>query len=196
MWGALVDEQGAVWSARCDWGGIQDGGWCSEWVYARVSTTPIAIAHKEPKHAPSRPMPRVAAPSDMSVAIVKIPREPNDDGSQREPLDVLRCTEHGKTIEYPAEADRAEFFGVSELTWISTSPPVFHFIKTVQGYTSIDSPMTFEGCAESMTYANAQVEGGPSGIVAVFNGTTLVVTRNGRAVGTLPGVSLVAFPPR
>jgi hypothetical protein len=200
MYQGLVDDDGAVWQGRCYWGGIEDGGWCSDWVWARVAPGPLVVTHAAPVAASPLPMPRVTPPSSPRVEIVSVPAPPPDDpeASPRPPRDILRCTEAGHTVEYPPDDHRDEFFGVSDLTWVTSSPPRFYFVETVAGYNTIDLHRVFDGCAAAPAATestDAHLEAGPHDLLALVVGDRLEVSWRGRTLGTLDDVDLVRFAP-
>lgn len=80
-------------------------------------------------------------------------------------------------------------------TWITTEPPVYRAIKTVAGMTSIDIPLTFEGCAPSATYESAGFVTGPRGFVALTANGTTSIRLHGREVGPIPQKMEIVFAP-
>lgn len=216
-WELIVDTAGAVWQARCDWGWdlphgvahhcVEEGGDCDAWVYARISPGPLEIARREPSSIafevmtfggyssdddhngvkPSWPVPEVAPSTAIQAAIVSAGTDPRD---------VLRCTAAGKTIQYPTDDDRDERQpdgdGVSQLTWLSTDPPIFAVSRR---FGCRDTGwIAFEGCSQA-DLAD-QIYGGPKDLIAATIGNTqLALYWHGRALGTLDGVTRFAFAP-
>jgi hypothetical protein len=189
-WRLVVGPAGEVWQGRCEWGGIQDGGWCDQWVYARRAPEPLAIVRDEPKSAPVRHPPAITPSQTTIVKLVDAPGE-------RQTVKVLRCSNGTSTVEYPPATARDGYVGISEPVWVTTDPPMYQVIKTSLGYTTIDEVVMFEGCSESPHYTHASIEAGPSDLVAIYGGDQMSVRWRGRELGTLADVSLVRFaPPR
>jgi hypothetical protein len=189
-WRLVVGPAGEVWQGRCEWGGIQDGGWCDQWVYARRAPEPMTIAREQPKPAPVRNPPMI---SPSQTTTVKLVDAPGDSQSVK----VLRCSNGASSVDYPPATARDGYIGISEPVWITTDPPMYQVIKTSAGYTAIDEPVMFEGCSESQHYTHASIEAGPGDLVAIYGGDQMSVRWRGRELGTLADVSLVRFaPPR
>jgi hypothetical protein len=213
-WRLIVDDAGAVWQARCDWGWdlhgvmhhcIPEGGRCDAWVYARVSSTPVTISQKEPtlvfdSGAPTRgeppntgPLPDVAPSSAIHAEIVQVPLSADEPNQSRS---VVRCTKGGATIQYPTDDDRDlrdnEGDGVSELSWLSTTPPMFAVARRV-GCLDMEW-VVFEGCQPSNDYTGV-IETGPQDMVAIPTTAGLSLRWRGQLVGTLDGANDIAFAP-
>src|SRR5262245_50454706 len=73
VWGLTVGAAGDIWQGRCEWGGIADGGWCDDWVFARRAPTPVIITHDEPKAAPHRRLPDIPPSTRTNVRLVDGP---------------------------------------------------------------------------------------------------------------------------
>ena len=213
-WRLLVDDAGAVWQARCDWGWdlqgiahhcIPEGGRCDAWVYARVSSSPLTISRKEPKlvfdsAAPPRgepsntgPLPAIAPSSVVHAELVDVPLSAEEPTQRRS---VVRCTQAGATIQYPSDDDRDmrdnEGDGVSELTWLSQTPPMFAVARRAG---CLDTTwIVFEGCQPASDYTGA-IMAGPQDTVVLPTSRGLTVRWHGNLIGTLEGAHDVAFAP-
>ena len=207
-WRMVVSSAGDVWQARCDWGWdlphgiahhcVPEGGRCDAWVYARVWPGPTTISRDEPPlafdsaAAPSHvPIPKVTPAAEIRAEIVQVAA----DDVQRS---VLRCTAHGETIQYPTDDDRdlrdSSGDGVSDLTWLSTTPPMFAVTRRV-GCLDTES-VIFEGCKQSEAYAGALVGGGPHDVLTLWHqGGKLSLRWHDQELGSVDDVSLVAFAP-
>jgi len=213
-WRLLVDNAGAVWQARCDWGWdlhgvmhhcIPEGGRCDAWVYARVSSSPLTISQKEPTLAfdsgsasrgePSDtgPLPQVAPSSAIRAELVDVPLSPDEPSQSRS---VVRCTQAGATIQYPTDDDRDmrdnEGDGVSSLTWLSQTPPIFAVARRIG---CLDTEwVVFEGCKVSSDYTGA-IMSGPQDTVVIPTSTGLTLRWHGALIGALDGAHDFAFAP-
>ena len=213
-WRLIVDDAGAVWQARCDWGWdlhgvmhhcIPEGGRCDAWVYARVSASPLTISQQEPKlvfdsGVPTRgepsdpaPFPEVAPSPAIHVELVDVPLSADEPDRKRS---VVRCTRGGATIQYPTDDDRDmrdnEGDGVSELTWLSQTPPIFAVARRVG---CLDTTwVVFEGCTPSNDYTGS-IKPGPEGTIAIETATGLALRWRGVLLGTLDGARDGAFAP-
>jgi hypothetical protein len=204
----LVANDGAVWQARCDWGWdlhgiahhcIPEGGYCHAWVYARVSPGPITISRTAPpasfdsgESTHHDPIPSISPSPAVHAEIVHVPLP--ERGTERA---VLKCTAAGKTIQYPTDDDRDERDnegdGVSDLTWLSTTPPMFAVTRRV-GCLDYES-VVFEGCQRSDAKTGATIAGGPQELVVLLSDGKLTLRRHDRDIGALDGVRLFAFAP-
>ena len=203
-WRMIVDAAGAVWQARCDWGWdlgqgvahhcVPEGGRCDAWVFARVWPGPLELARTQPAAAfdsaapPSIAAPAIAPPSSIHAELVQV----GPDARQ-----VLRCTEAGKTTQYPTDDDRDERQsngdGVDELTWLSATPPMLAVSRRVG---CLDTEwVVFEGCQLSDRYSGAQFVAGPHDLLAILGSDGLSVLWQGHMIGTLDGVARFAFAP-
>jgi len=101
-------------------------------------------------------------------------------------------------IQYPTDEDRdlrdGAGDGVSNLTWLSTTPPLFAVTRRV-GCLDTES-VIFEGCTRSENYAGALVGGAPHDVLALWRrGDKLWLRRHDQELGVLDDVSLLAFAP-
>jgi hypothetical protein len=117
------------------------------------------------------------------------------DGQDRS---VLKCTARDDTIQYPTDEDRdmrdRSGDGVSDLTWLSTTPPMFAVTRRV-GCLDTES-VIFEGCTQSEAYAGALVSGAPHDVLAIWRrGEKLWLRWHDHDLGSLDEVSLLAFEP-
>lgn len=198
LWQLIVDAKGVVWQARCEWGPgkLKNGEIiCDAWVYARLSG-PMTISRTEPTVALELSLPTIEPSTTTRVEIVSLPAAP-DAGAAIGSNTILRCTEAGKTIEFPPEHDRDEygryaFEGVSDLTWITTAPPMFRITEDLASQ-RID--VIFEGCEVSPVFGFAHIVSGPHEVIAIFNDDKLSVRQHGQEIGTLDRASLVRFAP-
>jgi len=188
QWKLVVGPAAEVWQGRCEWGGIADGGWCDQWVYARRAPAPVATVRTPPAAAPPRTLPAIAPSTTVSVSLVDAP---GDGGAVK----ILRCSDGRSTVDYPPATARNGYLGISPPVWITSDPPMYQVIKTLAGFQAYDEPVVFEGCAESAHYTNASLEAGPDGVVAVYGGDQMSVRWRGRELGTLANVTLVRFAP-
>jgi hypothetical protein len=215
-WRLIVAPTGDVWQARCDWGWdlphgiahhcVPEGGRCDAWVHAHVWPGPMAISHDEPPVAfdsavpPSyAPIPTASPGTTIRAEIVEVAIHDDsvatpDDSSRRS---VVRCTEAGTTIQYPTDDDRdlrdGSGDGVSDLTWLSTTPPMFAVTRRVGCLET--EPVVFEGCKQSDVYTGALIAGGPNDTLVLRTGATLLLRWHDQDLGALEGVSLFAFAP-
>jgi hypothetical protein len=215
-WRLIVAPTGDVWQARCDWGWdlphgiahhcVPEGGRCDAWVYAHVWPSRMAISHDEPPVAfdsevpPSyAPIPTVSPDTAIRAEIVQVAIHDDsvatpDDSPRRS---VLRCTEAGTTIQYPTDDDRdlrdGSGDGVSDLTWLSTTPPMFAVTRRV-GCLDTES-VVFEGCKQSDTYTGALIAGGPNDTLVLHAGAKLSLRWHDQDIGSLDNVSRFAFAP-
>jgi hypothetical protein len=188
IWDLIVDAAGVVWEARCDWGAGRlknETISCDAWVYARVSG-PMTIARTAPEPAPERAVP-VAAPS------AKIEAEIVDDGGK----DVLRCTDRGKTTDFPPVDERIDqgrwaFEGMHALTWLAADPPLFQITMQTA---SMPIEMIFAGCEVAPGHGYDHVIGGPQDTFALLGGGHLSVRRGGQELGDLESARFVRFAP-
>ena len=208
-WRVMADAAGAVWQARCDWGWdlphgiahhcVPEGGRCDAWVFARVWPGPTTVSLKAPAAAfdsdvTQRPSPPPATPAPgihAEIAHVVVPDGPTGRA-------VLRCTEAGATIQYPTDDDRDmrdnDGDGVSELTWLSTKPPLLSVTRRV-GCLETES-VIFEGCKKSETYGGTVALGGPHDVLVLAqNGDKLQLRWHDRDLGSLDHVAQYAFAP-
>jgi hypothetical protein len=193
-WKLIVSADGSIWQGRCEWGYFGDGDACTEFVYARLSPPPVATVREEPRSG--RPVFRLApTPPFMTtqVVLVNVDRPPTEDEPKREPITILRCTQAGKTTEYPPADDREH--GLSgEITWLSTEPPMYLVERWDEGEEPYLRSILFEGCAESPTFASAKVEPGPGGVFAII-GEQTSIRWGERELGRLEGGGQIRFAP-
>ena len=213
-WRMIVDDAGGVWQARCDWGWdlhgvahhcIPDGGRCDAWVYARVSSPPVTISQKEPKlvfdsgaarrgePTDTGALPAVTPSSAIHAELVQVPLSADEPQESRS---VVRCTQAGTTIQYPTDDDRDmrdnEGDGVTHLTWLSQTPPMFAVARRVG---CLDTEwVVFEGCKPSNDYTGT-IMSGPEDTVAIPTTAGLTLRWHGNLIGTLDGADAFAFAP-
>ena len=195
-WKLIVTADGAIWQGRCEWGYFGDGDACTEFVYARLAPAPVATVREEPRSGrPVFRLPPTPPSPTTRVELVDVDRPSTADEPRRAPIKILRCTQGGRTIEYPPKGDREH--GMSgEITWLSTEPPMYSVERWEEGEEPYLRSILFEGCAESRTYATAEVEPGPDGVFAIVGEETSLRWR-ARELGRLAGGAQIRFaPPR
>lgn len=172
------------------------------WVYAQVWPGWTTVSLHEPSESPDSgaaptlyPIPEVSPAANIRAEIVhtSVPDGPTDRA-------VLRCTEAGATIQYPTDEDRDlrdnDGDGVGEVTWLSTTPPMFAVTRRVSCLDTMS--VIFEGCKKSETYIGAVVAGGPQELLLLWQvGDTLTLRLHGhdREIGSLDHVLQLAFAP-
>ena len=177
----IATEHGEIWETYCDHGFPADGGViCDETSYARVMPPPVVMATKSPIEI-SMAWPPTPAPPGPGVTWVLRPSDKVDD------LHVVTCGD--VTIPDPVEPG---FLGMSEVTWLVTSPPIWKSTPVLDGFMPHGDETLYEGCAVSSHYSRAI--GGPGELVAILGDPLLFVLR-GRVIATLPGASVLGFAP-
>jgi hypothetical protein len=179
---------GDAWRGECHYGGIEDGGWCAGWVFAKIGSNPPEKRAEPDVATGITQLPLLPAPASPVVKIVTQRIPAHDD-----PVGILTCTASGRTVEYPAVDQRSGFFGMSDLVWIERDPPVFRATASLAGLNGILEPVYFEGCHESKRFAGASVETGPHDVIALVADDKLTLVWHGHEIGRLAGVSLLAF---
>jgi hypothetical protein len=200
LWRMIVDSAGGLWQARCDWGSAQhgiarhclpEGDRCDAWVYARVWPGVLTISRAEPKASfdSNDPSSHIPIPSVLPSDAIKTEIVGETAG-----WSVLRCTEGGTTTQYPAdeEHDPRSNDGVNELTWLSTTPPMF-LTTRLMGCRGDPFSVVFEGCKQSDRYA--EVAGGPKELIVLRGSDTLWLRWHDHDLGSLDDVSMLAFAP-
>ena len=200
MWRMIVDSAGSLWQARCDWARPRDGIMkhclpeedpCAEWVYARVWPGVVTISHTEPTGSfdSKDPTSHVPIPPVLPSSAIKIEIVGGETG-----WSVLHCTDGGTTTQYPADEDHdpRSNDGVSELTWLSSTPPMF-LATRLMGCRGDPFSIIFEGCKQSERYG--QVAGGPKELIVLRGSDKLSLRWHDHDLGSLDDVSLLAFAP-
>jgi hypothetical protein len=204
----MLASAGDVWQARCDWGWdlgqgiahhcVPEGGRCDAWVYAHVWPGPTTISRDQPPLSFDSAEPPSYLPIPEATPAAAIRAEIVDVAADDLQRSVLRCTAGGETIQYPTDDDRdlrdSSGDGVSDLTWLSTTPPVFAVTRRV-GCLDTES-VIFEGCKQSDTYSGAVVGGVPHDVLVIWHRTGKLWLRwHDQELGSLDDVSLLAFAP-
>jgi hypothetical protein len=177
QWKLIVTPGGEIWQGRCEWGYIGDGDDCTEFVYARVDRppgeAPEPATHDEPVSGREEyKLPAIPPSTAVKVELFEIPSTATPDQAKPELVKLLRCTQGGKTIEYPPPDDRYYLGLGGELTWLSAEPPMFTVSRWEQGESDYLHPVILEGCAESEAYGSADVVPGPGGLFAIVGDKT------------------------
>lgn len=196
-WKLVVSPDGVIWQGRCEWGYFGDGDACTEWVYARVHPAakgPATTMREEPRMAQvPYEVPPIAPGTSVQLAIADI-KLPVEAGEDERTVRVLRCTQGGKTTEFPPEDQRDSSGVEGEVTWLSSDPPIYSIEYWYAGEGPMQDTQYFEGCATSETYASAVVQAGPAGVFAIV-GTTASVRRGTQELGKLSDAAFVRFAP-
>lgn len=186
-WTIEESPSGEAWLGRCEWGGLEDGGHCDDWVWARLGGAFALTSRKEPPVRKPRPWPTVAAAPDIALSFA--PKPGSTDHS------IMTCRAGSASTTFPSEddgwADRAS------LRWISTNPPVFTIDQNVPGADSwLTSTAVFEGCTPAPAYAHG-VSGvaGPDDMLLVYAGSAGSLRRGGQQLLAIGGADDAAFAP-
>jgi hypothetical protein len=195
-WGLVSGADGSIWQGYCGNGFYADGGLVCGLMYARLAPAPV-ITTTSPKAAPDPGLPFVEPPSEPKVELVQMPPSSDEDEAQTNDKKILRCVDHGKTIEYPADDERSrDFLGMGPVTWLSADPPLFRVAADYLGFAVVERSMTFQRCENAETYGT-DIATGPDELVALYGGDTFVVFQHGRIVGkAATSARFVRFAPR
>lgn len=195
-WSMAVSADGAIWQGRCEWGYFGDGDDCTEFVYARLHPAPVTTVREAPKSGePAYNLPTIVPPPAVQVSLVDVKPPPSEDVPAPEAIKLLRCTQGGKTTEYPP-ADEGRRLGMDgDITWLSAEPPIFMVDKYEEGLDITTHTMLFEGCEPSPRFEGAHLEHGPNGVFAIVGGEKTWLRWGGRELATLEKVSHLRFAP-
>lgn len=204
-WTLIGTESDEIWLGRCEWGWEGDGGGCADWSYRRLMPSPEVTTSVEPKPVPRQPLPMVAPSSIVQVDLVDDPSRKGSatahdgvaDGAPAT-IQYLRCVAGKNVVEFPSRDERGEggFFGVNNLTWISTDPPIYRIDNWTAGMYLVGTPVIFEGCTQSKSFDDATLDAGPDDTVAMIAHGHLSLFQRGREVGHLDDVESIQFSPR
>ena len=167
-WTMIVTATREVWQGRT----LDDMAGDSRWVFARIVPEPIVTTRAIPRSRPDYAFPVIAAPPSITATIDK-------------PAHRLRCTTAGTTLEIAPRPDGSDDIDtpveLDNLTWIVTDPPMFE----------LGDGLVFAGCEQAHAYFTSVA--GPDGLAAVFGLDELLVMRDGKIIGRVPGGSVLAF---
>ncbi len=199
QWQLEVNAKGEIWQGRCDWGHFGEGGDCDNTIYARISPAPVVIrrAGRTPTTRTSRlQLPKVAASSAVHFEWVKV--QPPQDGDRKpDPYQIIRCTIDHHTVEIPAPDRRDAFLGMgTKIEWLVTAPPIYRAYQTIAGYVVFDTPVIYEGCAESADLRDANIAFGQHALLGIYADAKVALVQGGHLLGTTtPGGSALSFAP-
>ena len=186
-WDLQASTTGETWQGRCEWGGIEDGGHCDEWVWARLDAA-FPLSSRTPPPGPDNFEWTPAAPAP-GYAVTFTPEEDNEYHS------TITCKGGGATLTLPSKQHPEPWDKESGVRWISTDPPMFVADQIIEGYEGSLQPVVFEGCAWSTKLDGATLFAGPENVLVIANGATMSVRRDGKEIASLPGADLLAFAP-
>lgn len=187
FWKLGAADNGETWLGRCEWGGIEDGGHCDDWVWARLGGPFQLTSRKPPPELATPAMPKIAAPAGYSVTFT-----PHADSKHES---VLTCSGGGKTLTFPSKPED-NAVDADSLRWVSADPPIFVVNQIVNGFVPHAEMMAFEGCAVSEKYGGEPgAIAGPDGLLALASGKSLSIRRDGKELSALAGADHVRFAP-
>ena len=184
-WNLQGTSTGETWQGRCEWGGIEDGGHCDEWVWARLGGG-FTLTSRMPPPEPDGYDWTDAAPAPG----YKVTFAPIDDSEYHS---TITCAGGGSTLTLPNEERPEAWDKDSGVRWVSTDPPVFVADQIIEGYMASLHEVVFEGCSWSNKLDDAKLYAGPSNTLVIANATTMSVRRGGKELASLAGADLVAF---
>jgi hypothetical protein len=183
----VATAAGELWLGRCEWGDPNpEAPSCNEWAYARIlpAATPPPVQREAPAARAGFAAPAVTPPASpvVAIALERLPDAGPDDRAPGAPRTILRCTDKGRTIEYPAGDERDEIFmGIEAVTWLSADPPLFAADAVAGGFAPTTHTAVFEGCTAVVT--GAQLVYGPRDVVAVLADGQASIRWHGRELG-------------
>ena len=211
-WDLVASASHEAWLGRCEWGWEGDGGGCDQWEYFRLIPRPSIMTPESPEEGPRRALPVVSPSPEIRLELID-DRQPRPEAQLVQPtagaptkIQYLRCTSKDDVTEFPPdetssldkEDDRRSYFGVSNVVWISTNPPIYKVdIWNLWGIDDRLHPRQaiFQGCILSKQWDGATLEVGPEGTVGIVAQAHLLLIRRGQKVGTLDNVEMIRFAP-
>lgn len=186
-WELRATSNGEIWEGRCEWGGIEDGGHCDEWVYARVGGA-FPLTSRTPGPEPGGYDWTPAAPAPGYA--VTFETEPDNESHSK-----ITCKGGGVTLTLPNDDHSDAWDKDSGVKWVSTEPPMFVATQTIDGLVGWFQPVVFEGCAWSKKFDGAKLYSGPDDTLVIANATTMSIRHGGKELASLPGADVIAFAP-